>query len=144
MLLLELLLPINRAPSVSCEWMSHQSIQDSHFRGLVLGVSLSEQSCFCFILYVIIHNRVGRTLLWIIREQNIIRKVKYVDLGSRFKVQGFFICHMINYTGYNQKWNVGQIRSAQWTVQRIKKIKKKKKKKLYKSNTTQEYIYIYI
>ncbi len=20
--------------------------------------------------------------------------------------QGFFICHMINYTGYNQKWNV--------------------------------------
>ncbi len=43
----------------------------------------------------------------------------------RFKVQGFFICHMINYTGYNQKWNVGQIRSAQWTVQRIKKKKKK-------------------
>ncbi len=39
---------------------------------------------------------------------------------SRFKVQGFFICHIINYTGYNQKWNVGQIRSAQWTVQRIK------------------------
>ncbi len=35
--------------------------------------------------------------------------------------QGFFICHIINYTGYNQKWNVGQIRSAQWTVQRIKK-----------------------
>ncbi len=34
--------------------------------------------------------------------------------------QGFFICHMINYTGYNQKWNVDQIRSAQWTVQRIK------------------------
>ncbi len=22
---------------------------------------------------------------------------------SRFKVQGFFICHIINYTGYNQK-----------------------------------------
>ncbi len=22
------------------------------------------------------------------------------------KVQGFFICHIINYTGYNQKWNV--------------------------------------
>ncbi len=41
--------------------------------------------------------------------------------GSRFKVQGFFICHIINYTGYNQKGNVGQIRSAQWTVQRIKK-----------------------
>ncbi len=38
--------------------------------------------------------------------------------GSRF--QGFFICHIINYTGYNQKWNVDQIRSAQWTVQRIK------------------------
>ncbi len=37
--------------------------------------------------------------------------------GSR--VQGFFICHIINYTGYNQKWNVDQIRSAQWTVQRI-------------------------
>ncbi len=41
--------------------------------------------------------------------------------------QGFFICHMINYTGYNQKWNVGQIRSAQWTVQRIKKNIKNKK-----------------
>ncbi len=35
--------------------------------------------------------------------------------SSRF--QGFFICHIINYTGYNQKWNVDQIRSAQWTVQ---------------------------
>ncbi len=23
--------------------------------------------------------------------------------SPRFKVQGFFICHMINYTGYNQK-----------------------------------------
>ncbi len=39
------------------------------------------------------------------------------------EVQGFFICHMINYTGYNQKWNVVQIRSAQCTVQRIKKKK---------------------
>ncbi len=45
---------------------------------------------------------------------------RFLDPSSRFKVQGFFICHMINYTGYNQKWNVGQIRSAQWTVQRIK------------------------
>ncbi len=27
----------------------------------------------------------------------------YWPLISRFKVQGFFICHMINYTGYNQK-----------------------------------------
>ncbi len=26
--------------------------------------------------------------------------------GKVFKVQGFFICHIINYTGYNQKWNV--------------------------------------
>ncbi len=34
---------------------------------------------------------------------------------SRFKVQGFFICHMINYTGYNQKWNVGQIRKCRST-----------------------------
>ncbi len=24
----------------------------------------------------------------------------------KVKVQGFFICHIINYTGYNQKWNV--------------------------------------
>ncbi len=24
-------------------------------------------------------------------------------IPSRFKVQGFFICHIINYTGYNQK-----------------------------------------
>ncbi len=54
------------------------------------------------------------------------------------KVQGFFICHMINYTGYNQKWNVGQIRSAQWTVQRIKKIKNKIKIKLYKSEAGAE------
>ncbi len=26
---------------------------------------------------------------------------------NSFSSQGFFICHMINYTGYNQKWNVG-------------------------------------
>ncbi len=32
---------------------------------------------------------------------------------SRFKVSLF--CHIINYTGYNQKWNVNQIRSAQWS-----------------------------
>ncbi len=30
----------------------------------------------------------------------------FLNIGSRFKVQGFFICHIINYTGYNQKWNV--------------------------------------
>ncbi len=46
--------------------------------------------------------------------------VKKDTSSQMFKVQGFFICHMINYTGYNQKWNVDQIRSAQWTVQRIK------------------------
>ncbi len=28
-------------------------------------------------------------------------------MPSRFLYQGFFICHIINYTGYNQKWNVG-------------------------------------
>ncbi len=28
------------------------------------------------------------------------------EFQSDFKVQGFFICHIINYTGYNQKWNV--------------------------------------
>ncbi len=44
--------------------------------------------------------------------------------GSRSKVQGFFIRHIINYTGYNQKLNVNQIRSAQWTVQKNKKINK--------------------
>ncbi len=66
------------------------------------------------------------------------RRLIRFSLYSRFKVQGFFICHMINYTGYNQKWNVGQIRSTQWTVQRIKNNKIKK----YKSNTTQEHIYI--
>ncbi len=37
-----------------------------------------------------------------------------------FKVQGLFIRHIINYTGYNQKRNVNQIRSAQWTVQKNK------------------------
>ncbi len=26
-----------------------------------------------------------------------------LHLNLRFKVQGFFICHIINYTGYNQK-----------------------------------------
>ncbi len=26
-----------------------------------------------------------------------------VSFTHSFKVQGFFICHMINYTGYNQK-----------------------------------------
>ncbi len=44
---------------------------------------------------------------------------RYLNKVGWFKVQGFFICHIINYTGYNQKWNVDQIRSAQWTVQRI-------------------------
>ncbi len=43
--------------------------------------------------------------------------LKYI---TSIKVQGFFICHIINYTGYNQKWNVSQIRSAQWTVQKNK------------------------
>ncbi len=32
-----------------------------------------------------------------------------------FKVQGFFICHMINYTGYNQKWNVVNVGSTSTT-----------------------------
>ncbi len=49
----------------------------------------------------------------------------------KVKVQGFFIRHILNYTGYNQKWNVNQVRSAQWTVQKNK------------SNTTQENIYKY-
>ncbi len=57
----------------------------------------------------------------------------YIQWGKKVFSQGFFICHMINYTGYNQKWNVHQIRSAQWTVQ--------KNKKWYESNTTQEHIY---
>ncbi len=45
---------------------------------------------------------------------------KFTQCIYNCKGQGSFICHMINYTGYNQKWNVDQIRSAQWTVQRIK------------------------
>ncbi len=45
-----------------------------------------------------------------------------LNLSLMLKVQGqgFFIRHIINYTGYNQKWNVNQIRSAQWTVQKNK------------------------
>ncbi len=54
---------------------------------------------------------------------------------STSKVQGLFIHHILNYTGYNQKWNVNQIRSAQWTVP--------KKKNVNKGNTTQEHIYKY-
>ncbi len=34
------------------------------------------------------------------REVAKLRKIKIIQ-GSRFKVQGFFICHIINYTGYN-------------------------------------------
>ncbi len=67
-----------------------------------LSTSLSTSLCHSLSLYSSLYYTLSRSL-------------------SRFKVQGFFICHMINYTGYNQKWNVGQIRSAQWTVQRIKK-----------------------
>ncbi len=52
------------------------------------------------------------------------------------KVQGLFIRHILNYTGYNQKRNVNEVRSAQWTVQ--------KNKYLNKGNTTQEHIYINI
>ncbi len=40
------------------------------------------------------------------------QKDELMKTSLRFKVQGFFICHMINYTGYNQKWNVGQIKSG--------------------------------
>ncbi len=35
-----------------------------------------------------------------------------LSLVKRFKVQGLFIRHIINYTGYNQKWNVNQIRAC--------------------------------
>ncbi len=45
---------------------------------------------------------------------------KFSETPLEIKVQGFFILHIINYTGYNQKWNVNQIRSAQWTVQKNK------------------------
>ncbi len=34
--------------------------------------------------------------------------------------QGLFIPHILNYTGYNQKLNVNQVRSTQWTVQKNK------------------------
>ncbi len=80
------------------------------------------------------HTRHTKLSIWIVS----CKSCAFMSSIGKFKVQGFFICHMINYTGYNQKWNVGQIRSAQWTVQRIKK----NKKTLYKSNTTQEHIYI--
>ncbi len=30
-------------------------------------------------------------------------KILLINTNTRFKVQGFFICHIINYTGYNQK-----------------------------------------
>ncbi len=40
----------------------------------------------------------------------------FTHKGSR--VQGLFIRHIINYTGYNQKLKVNQVRSAQWTVQK--------------------------
>ncbi len=60
------------------------------------------------------HSRLGRTAI------NYRQLTCHLRCLPRFKVQGFFICHIINYTWYNQKWNVDQIRSAQWTVQRIK------------------------
>ncbi len=57
------------------------------------------------------------------------------DIYQGFKVfQGFFICHIINYTGYNQKWNVIESGPLSGQCKRIKK-------ELYKSNTTQEHIY---
>ncbi len=40
-------------------------------------------------------------------------------LFSNSKVQGFFIGHILNYTEYNQQWNVSQVRSTQWTVQNM-------------------------
>ncbi len=30
-------------------------------------------------------------------------RVQFMPTTRNIKVQGFFICHMINYTGYNQK-----------------------------------------
>ncbi len=44
-----------------------------------------------------------------------VRQRKFPELNSSVwsssNVQGFFICHIINYTGYNQKWNVENQRS---------------------------------
>ncbi len=42
----------------------------------------------------------------------------YIEKVLDLKVQGLFIRHILNYTGYNQKLNVNQVRSAQWTVQK--------------------------
>ncbi len=43
------------------------------------------------------------------------QRIKFLIQGvyDILKVQGFFICHIINYTGYNQKWNVESPMSIQ-------------------------------
>ncbi len=41
-------------------------------------------------------------------------------IGYWLLVQGLFIRHILNYTGYNQKLNANQVSSAQWTVQKNK------------------------
>ncbi len=32
-----------------------------------------------------------------------VENYSFLGVRGNFKVQGFFICHIINYTGYNQK-----------------------------------------
>ncbi len=44
--------------------------------------------------------------------------LKFSALLKDSRIQGF-IRHKLNYTEYNQYWNVSQVRSAQWTVQNM-------------------------
>ncbi len=48
-------------------------------------------------------SRWGNWLATLTAPNIVIQRAPVTNPSSRFKVQGFFICHMINYTGYNQK-----------------------------------------
>ncbi len=52
------------------------------------------------------------------RQNKFMRRKKLDFYQYELKVQGFFICHIINYTGYNQKWNVNKPGPFSWTVQK--------------------------
>ncbi len=50
--------------------------------------------------------------LWQLYENHLVLQMnpKSADLNS-IQFNSIFICHMHNYTGYNQQWNVSQVRS---------------------------------
>ncbi len=107
-----------------------------HFLRYLTQKSLSNQAALCWSVpdfhmsnrkmcecFALMSNLQSHGFFWEIHRTAVSDELTFKFVPQKDSItcpfQGFFICHIINYTGYNQKWNVGQIRSAQWTVQNI-------------------------